>query len=70
MSSIDAVRLYSVKAAAELLSLSTMTVRRRIDSGELRAVHVGGGDKPRFRVRADDLQEYIDQHTFDYSSTE
>lgn len=70
MTNVDVVRLYSVKAAAEILSVSVDTVQRRIKSGDLRGVHVGLGNTPKFRVRADDLQAYIDKHTFDYSSTE
>jgi excisionase family DNA binding protein len=48
--------LLSVARVASVLDCSTRTVRRRIASGELRAVK----DHDRVVVRGDDLRQYID----------
>jgi excisionase family DNA binding protein len=48
--------LLSVATVAELLDCSTWTVRRRIDTGELRAYREHG----RVVIRGDDLRAYID----------
>lgn len=48
--------LLSVQRVAEITMYSTKTVRRRIESGDLRAVY----DQGLLRVREDDLRAYID----------
>ena len=58
----EAVRLYSTKAAADLLCMSDDWVRARIKDGTLRAVEMGTG-RQKWRVRADDLQAFIDART-------
>jgi excisionase family DNA binding protein len=52
-------RIWTIGAAAELLSVTQKTVRRLIDVGELRKVNIG----TRVGVRDDDLAEYIERHT-------
>lgn len=47
--------LMTMHDAAELLSVSAMTVRRLISRGELRSHRVGR----QVRIRRDDLQAYI-----------
>lgn len=64
----EAVRLYTAKAAGELMSVSSDTVRRLIRTGKIRGVQVGGDNRLKYRVRADDLQAYIDAQTFDLSA--
>lgn len=46
---------YSVADVAHAFGISTKTVRRKIESGELRAHRIGG----QLRISADDLQAYI-----------
>lgn len=58
----EAVRLYSTKAAADLLGMSDDWVRDRIKDGSLRAVELGTS-RQKWRVRADDLQAFIDART-------
>lgn len=67
MSVTDAVRLYSVAAVAERLEVSTDYVYDRIKSGEIPVVELGS-TRAKQRVRADDLQEFIDDRTFGRAS--
>lgn len=59
------VELYSTDRAGEILGVSGMTVRRMIEGGQLRSVDISaeGSARPRYRVRSDDLAEYIDSRT-------
>jgi excisionase family DNA binding protein len=59
----DAVRLYSVAQAAEQLSVSRYYIYDRINEGLLPVVELGTG-RAKQRVRADDLQAFIDARTF------
>lgn len=65
----EAVRLYTARSAGELMEVSADTVRRLIRSGRLRGVQVGGDNRLKYRVRADDLQAFIDSQTFDLSQS-
>lgn len=60
---LETVRLYSVVRAAEILGTSDDYVYDRINEGKLRAVELGTG-RAKQRVRADDLQAFIDARTF------
>lgn len=60
---LEAVRLYSVASAAELLEVSTDYVYDRINDGLLRVAELGS-TKSKTRIRADDLQAFIDARTF------
>jgi excisionase family DNA binding protein len=59
----EAVRLYSVAAAAELMEVSVDYVYDRIHAGELTVVELGHG-RAKQRIRADVLQAFIDARTF------
>ncbi len=48
-------RLMTVGEVASVLRVSSMTVYRLINAGELAAVRIGRS----FRVRAEDLDEYL-----------
>ena len=62
---IEVERQYSVKAAADLLGVSTQYVYDRMDDGELpRRLDLGGG-KAKYRIPASDLQQFIDNRTSD-----
>lgn len=62
---IEVERQYSVKAAADLLGVSTQYVYDRMDDGELpRRLDLGGG-KAKYRIPASDLQRFIDNRTSD-----
>ena len=54
---IQVPALLSVATVAELLDVSTRTIRRRIDEGVLPAVR----EHDRLMVRADELRDYIDR---------
>lgn len=56
----EVVRLYTIPDAGDVLGISRDTVYRLIRAGELRAVEVTRGSRTRMRIRADDLQAYID----------
>ncbi len=63
MTTLEAVRLYSVAAAAELLSMSTDWVYARIKDGTF-AVTELGSERSKQRIRADVLQAFIEARTF------
>jgi excisionase family DNA binding protein len=52
----NASRLVTVAEVAAALRVSTMTVYRLINAGELPAARIGRS----FRVRAEDLDRYLD----------
>lgn len=58
----EAVRLYSVAKVAEILETGDDFVYSRIKDGSLPAVQLGTG-RSKQRIRADDLQVFIDQRT-------
>lgn len=60
---MEAVRLYSVAAVADLLGVSRQWVYDRINGGQIRVVELGD-ERSKQRVRADDLQAFIDGRTF------
>ena len=59
----EATRLYSIPGAAAVLGVSVRTVYRLIEQGRLRAIDISESPRPRARVRADDLQQFIDVRT-------
>ena len=59
----EAVRLYPVAKAAEVLGVSPDYVYDRINEGIIRVVELGSG-RAKQRVRADDLQAFIDSRTY------
>lgn len=63
MAAVECVRLYSVAIAAERLEMSRVWVYDRIKAGEIRVVEFGT-TRPKQRIRADDLQKFIDSRTF------
>ena len=60
---VEAVRLYSVAAAASRLDVSPDYVYARIRTGEIGVVELGCG-RAKQRVRADVLQAFIDSRTY------
>lgn len=59
----QATPLYSVSGAAVVLGVSVRTAYRLIEQGALRAIDISESERPRLRVRADDLQHFIDVRT-------
>ncbi|NNC10680.1 helix-turn-helix domain-containing protein [Planctomonas sp. JC2975] len=59
----EAVRLYSVASVADHLQVSRGWVYERISRGELRKVELGDMTA-KTRIRADDLQRFVDDRTF------
>lgn len=54
-----ALTYLSTKAVAATLSVSGNTVRRRIETGELRAINVAPpGERPRWRISEDAIRAY------------
>lgn len=56
----ETVRLYSIPKTAEILSVNAKSVYRLITALKIRTVDVSASGKARMRVRADDLQAFID----------
>lgn len=61
--SIEAVRLYRPAEAAEVLGVSDWYIYKRIKEGAIRVVELGTS-KHKQRIRADDLQSFIDSRTY------
>lgn len=59
----EAVRLYTALEAAKCLGVSDDYVYSRQKDGTLRVVDVGTNGRKKLRVRADDLQAFIDART-------
>lgn len=59
----EAVRLYPVAKAAEMLGVSVYYMYDRIHNGDIPVVELGTG-RAKQRVRADDLQAFIDSRTY------
>lgn len=59
----EAVRLYSIPDVADRLAVHTATVYRLIGDGGIRTVQTGRDGASRLRIRADDLQAFIDSRT-------
>lgn len=57
-------QLLSIPSAAARLDCSRAHIYRLIAAGKLRAVEIKAeGKRPKTRVRAEDLEEFIDAHT-------
>lgn len=61
--STEAVRLYRPAEAAEVLGISRASVYRIIHQGAIRVVELGTTSHKQ-RIRADDLQAFIDARTY------
>lgn len=59
---LEAVRLYPVAKAADLISMSRTWVYEQIKEGRLPVVEFGS-TRAKQRIRADDLQKFIDART-------
>lgn len=59
----EAMRTYSVKSAASILDTSEDYVLARIKDGSIPRHLDLGSSRPKYRVRADDLQDFIDSRT-------
>jgi excisionase family DNA binding protein len=49
--------VYTIEEVAKILKVSTATVRRMIDSGELKAIRIRG----QIRIRKEDLEDLINK---------
>jgi excisionase family DNA binding protein len=49
--------VYTVEEVAKILKVSTATVRRMIDDGELKAIRIRG----QIRIRKEDLDKLLEQ---------
>ncbi len=59
----ETVRLYTVVEAASRLGVSADYIYERQKDRSLRAVDIGTNGRKKIRVRADDLQDYIEART-------
>lgn len=67
---MNATQLYSTREAGEILGVTGMTVWRYVKAGRLRAVNLAepGAARSKLRIRADDLQKFIDNRTLGLSA--
>lgn len=58
-------KLFTRKEAAECLGISLMTLRRRIDAGEIETVNIAAAtaEKRSIRIADSALEEYIKERT-------
>ena len=52
----------STEQLAERWGISADTIQRRIASGQLAAINVGGGRRPRWRIPAEAIARYETRH--------
>lgn len=53
---------YTPQEAAELLSTHKQTILRLINSGDLKAVNIGAGSKPYYRIPKISIQEFLSRN--------
>jgi len=58
-------KMLTVKQVADRMSVDERTVRAWIQKGELKAVNVGGRLRREYRIRPDDLEEFIRSREID-----
>lgn len=63
MSACEVVLLYSIVDAAKQLGVGKTWLYDRVNAGEIRTVELGD-KRSKQRIRADDLQAFIDARTF------
>jgi excisionase family DNA binding protein len=63
MTASTCTELLSIPETAKALRCHRDHVYTLIAAGELRAVDIAAGRRPKTRVRSDDLADYIDRHT-------
>ncbi len=61
MTVLQTETVYTIAEVASALKLSSETVRRRITSGELHAIEIGGQPRRQYRILARDLAAWIGQ---------
>lgn len=62
-------QLYTTREAGEILGVTAGTVWRYAKAGRLRSVNLAEGDgRAKLRIRADDLQQFIDDQTLELSA--
>lgn len=57
--------LFTVADAAEMLGVKTTYLYDRIQSGLITAVDLGSAARPKLRLRADTLQQFIQERTIE-----
>lgn len=64
------MRLYTTHEAGERLGVTRVTVWRYVKAGRLRAINLNLDPtaKPKYRISADELQEFIDSQTLPLSA--
>lgn len=55
------MKVYTIKEVSEMLKVHDRTVRRYIRSGELQAINLGSDSQPNWRIREDDLEEFLEK---------
>lgn len=66
---MNPTQLYSTREAGEILGVTGVTVWRWVKRGRIPAVNLTEGEgKARLRIRADELQKFIDDHALDESA--
>lgn len=51
--------IYTVSEVAQALRVSSETIRRKIDAGELHAIEITGGPRRQYRILARDLATWL-----------
>lgn len=55
------MKVYTIKEVSEMLKVHDRTIRRYIRSGELQAINLGSDSQPNWRIREDDLEEFLEK---------
>ena len=59
----SALPLYTIADAAEALGVKPNYFYERIRDGRIATVNLGSEERPKLRIRADDLQAFIQERT-------
>ncbi len=59
----ETVRLYPIAKAAEVLGIGRTFMYQLVNSGQIRVVELGN-TRAKQRIRADDLQAFIESRTY------
>ncbi len=55
------MKVYTTTTAAEELSQSVEVIRDHIRRGELRACNISRGARPQYRIREEDIAEFLER---------
>lgn len=59
----EAAKVYRVREIADIIGSQPRFINREIENGKLRAVKMGGGKRPLVRIKGQDANEWLENHS-------